>query len=184
MATRSALEKDYIVLITDLSSNSTRSIHPALGRITGFLDPDSKSQAIVQYSNGKVDRPISKLVVVVRADEQIPDKGKCFCPIAEKDEQVQKDDEKQEDGLPDHGDLEAAASLPDGDQPYSPVLPPRPEGLLPQPVERPPPRQVVVEEEKDEDKDVLTIRQRPDTSAGQEALPSRPRRQKRPLSKF
>ena len=55
MATRSALEKDDIVLITDLSSNSTRSIHPALGRITGFLDPDSKSQAIVQYSNGKVD---------------------------------------------------------------------------------------------------------------------------------
>ena len=164
MATRSDLEKDDIVLITDLSSNSTRSIHPGLGRITGFLDPDSKSQAIVKYSNGKVDRPISKLVVVVRADEQIPDKGKCFCPIAETDEQVQEDDEKQEEGPPDHGDLEAAASLPDGDQPDPPVLPPRPEELLPQPVERPPPGQVVVEEEdKDEDKDVRTVRQRPDS---------------------
>ena len=80
--------------------------------------------------------------------------------------------------------MEATASLPDGDQPDPPVRPPRPEELLPQPEDRPPPREVVEEEEKDEDKDVLTIRQRPDNSAGQEVLPSRPRRQKRPLSKF
>ena len=82
--------------------------------------------------------------------------------------------------------MEAAASLPDGDQPDPPVLPPCPEELLPQPVEKPPPGQVVVEEEEDKDgqKDVLAIRQRPDTLTGQGALPSRPRRQKRPLSKF
>ena len=79
-----------------------------------------------------------------------------------------------------------AASLPDGDQPDPPVLHLRQEELLPQPEDRPPPREVVVEEEeeKDEDKDVLTIRQRPDNSAGQEVLPSGPRRKKRPLSKF
>ena len=52
MATRSALELNDVVLITDLASNSTRGIHLALGRIIGFLDPDKKSQAIVKYSNG------------------------------------------------------------------------------------------------------------------------------------
>ena len=193
MATRSALEIGDVVSITDLCSNSTRSIHPALGRITEFLDPKSKSQAIVKYSNGKVDRPISKLVVVVRANEQIPDKGKCFCPIAETDEQVQEDVEEQEEESHVHSDLEAAASLPGGGQPDHPVLTLRPDDLPPQSEDRPPPGQVVEEEveeeekekeEEDEDKDVLTVRQRPDNSTGQEALPSRPRRQKKPLNKF
>ena len=86
----------FEIKITDLSNNTTRSIHPALGRITRFLDPDIKSQAIVKYSKGRVDRPISKLVVVVRADEQIPTKEKCFCPLAETDEQVQENHEEQE----------------------------------------------------------------------------------------
>ena len=110
MATRSALEINDVVLITDLSNNTTRSIHPALGRITGFLDPDSKSQAIVKYSNGRVDRPISKLVVVVRADEQIPAKGKCFCPLAETDEQVQENHEEQEVETPGPDDEDETAS--------------------------------------------------------------------------
>ena len=151
MATRSALEVDNVVLITDLSNNTTRGIHPALGRITGFLDPDKRSQAIVKYSNGQVDRPISKLVVVVRADEQIPAKGKCFCPLAEADEQVQESHEEQEVGPPGPDDWDAAAShqgeelqeglpgttvlVPDGDQRHPPVLPPPPEELLPQTVE-------------------------------------------------
>ena len=208
MATRSDLQKDDIVLITDLSNNSTRGIHPALGRITGFLDPDSQSQAIVKYSNGKVDRPISKLVVVVRADEQIPAKGKCFCPTVQTDDMLQEDEEIQEEILPDQNELEEASSLPDGDHPDPQVHPPRLEGLLPQTMETTPPRQVVVEdqekkdedkdvlgttpptvveedkEEKDEDKDVLTVRHNPDTQAEQVALSSRPQRQRRPLNKF
>ena len=53
MATRSALQEDDVVLITDLASNSSRSIHPALGCILGFLDPDRKFQAFVKYGNGK-----------------------------------------------------------------------------------------------------------------------------------
>ena len=85
MATHFDLEVNDVVLITDLSNNSTRGIHPALGRITGFLDPEKKSQAIVNYSNGLVDRPISRLVRIVKALEQIPAKGKCFCPLAEAD---------------------------------------------------------------------------------------------------
>ena len=79
--------------------------------------------------------------------------------------------------------MEAAASLPDGDQPDPPVLPLRPDELPPHSEDRPPPVQVVAEEEKEEeeevkdkDEDVLTVRQRPDNSTEQEALPSRPRR--------
>ncbi len=50
METRSELELNDVVLVTDLASSSTRGIHPALGRIIGFLDPERKSQAIVKYS--------------------------------------------------------------------------------------------------------------------------------------
>ena len=74
MATRSALEQNDLVLITDLASNNTRGIHPALGRIIGFLDADKKSQAIVKYSNGQVDVPISRLVRILKANEIIPAK--------------------------------------------------------------------------------------------------------------
>ena len=83
METRSELKLNDVVLVTDLANTSTRGIHPALGRITGFLDPETKSQAIVQYitqtnSKSTVNQPISKLVRIVKADETIPAKGKCF----------------------------------------------------------------------------------------------------------
>ena len=110
MATRSALELNDVVLITDLASNSTRGIHPALGGIIGFLDPDKKSQAIVKYSNGRVDIPISRLVGIVKAKEIIPAKGKCFCPLAEVDVQVQEGHEDQEEGSPGPDYLDKAAS--------------------------------------------------------------------------
>ena len=72
MATHAALQVNDKVLITDLSSNSGRSNpHPALGRIEKFLDPASRSQAVVKYHSGKVDRPVSRLVRVVKADEEI-----------------------------------------------------------------------------------------------------------------
>lgn len=90
METRSELELNDVVLVTDLASSSTRGIHPALGRIIGFLDPERKSQAIVKYSQGKLNRPISKLVRIVKANETIPVKGKCFCPLAKADEQLKK----------------------------------------------------------------------------------------------
>ena len=134
MATRSALEQNDVVLITDLSSNSTRGIHPALSCIIGFLNPDKKSQAIVKYSNGQVDRPISRLVRIVKANEIIPAKGNCFCPLAEVDEQVQESHEDQEEGPLGPDDLDAAASHQDGDQRHPPVLLPPPEELLPQTV--------------------------------------------------
>ena len=72
MATQSALQVNDIVLITDLASNSGRnSPHPALGRIIDFIDPEHRSQAVVEYHSGKVDRPVSHLVRVVKADEEI-----------------------------------------------------------------------------------------------------------------
>jgi hypothetical protein len=190
MATRSNLEIGDVVLITDLSSNSTRSVHPALGRITGFLDPDSKSQAIVKYSNGKVERPVSKLVVVVRASElPVNEKGKLFCPIAETDEQVQEDVEEQEKESYVYGDLEATASIPDEGHPDPPVLPLRPDDLPPQSENSPPPGQVVEKEEKEKEKgdvvkDTPTVRQGPENLTGQEAPSNRPRRQRKPLDKF
>ena len=70
-------------------------------------------------------------------------KGKCFCPLAEAEERVQESHEEQEEGPPEHDDWDAAASHQDGDQRDPPVLPPRPEELLPQPVERAPPEEVV-----------------------------------------
>ena len=130
-----ALELNDVVLITDLASNNTRGIHPALGRIIGFLDPDKKSQAIVKYSNGQIDRLISTLVGIVKANEIIPAKGKCFYPLAEVDEQVQESHEDQEEGPPGPDDLDAGASHQDGDQRHPPVLPSPPEELLPKAVE-------------------------------------------------
>ena len=153
MATCSALELNDVVLITDLASNSTRGIHPGLGRIIGFLDPDKKSQAIVIYSNSQVDRPISRLVRIVKANEITPAKGKSSCPLAEVDEQVQESHEDPEEGPPGPVDLDAAASHQDEDQQHPPVLPSPPEELLPQTVEdlpvdaveepTPPPEEVV-----------------------------------------
>ena len=153
MATRSALELNDVVLITDLASNSIRGIHPALGRIIGFLDPDKKSQAFVKYSNRQVDRPISRLVHIVKGNEIIPAKGQCFCQLAEVDGQVQESHEDQDKGPPGPDDLDAAASHQDGHQRHPPVLPSPPEELLLQMVEElpvdvveepsPPPGEVV-----------------------------------------
>ena len=79
MATQSALQVNDIVLITDLASNSGRSSpHPAIGRIIDFIDPEHRSQAVVKYHAGKVDRPVSRLVRVVKADEEISKKGNCI----------------------------------------------------------------------------------------------------------
>ena len=90
MATESALQINDIVLITDLSSNSGRTNPlPALGRIEEFLDPETKSQAVVKYHSGRVDRPISRLVRVVKANEEISKKGKTICPYALADEEIQ-----------------------------------------------------------------------------------------------
>ena len=115
LSTCSALQEDDIVLITDLASNSSRGIHPALGRIVGFLDPDRKSQAIVKFSNGKIARPVSRIVRVVKANEQIGHRGKCICPYAEADEQVQDDHEEQEEDLPAPDDIDMAANHQDED---------------------------------------------------------------------
>ena len=50
MAEQSTLELDDVVLLTDLADNSGRSNpHATLGRIIGFMDPDTRTQVIVKY---------------------------------------------------------------------------------------------------------------------------------------
>ena len=200
METRSELKLNDVVLVTDLANTSTRRIHPALGRITGFLDPETKSQAIVQYSTqtnpkSTVNRPISKLVRIVKADETIPAKGKCFCPLALPDELLQEPPE------PDHI---AAADLQDEDQRHLRVPAPLPEAPLPQveeevPVDRreeaAPPQVEVVEVTSQRPGTVLRggpsqaslngetapARGRDNTQADR---PQRPERTRKKLSKF
>ena len=90
MATRSELQLNDIVLITDLSSNSGHSSpHAALGRIISFLD-DANSQAVVKYHGGQVDRPVGKLVRIVKAGEQISEKGQGICPLSQENEEIQE----------------------------------------------------------------------------------------------
>ena len=48
-----AEQLDDVVLLTDLADNSGRSNpHAALGRVIGFKDPDTQSQAVVKYLQG------------------------------------------------------------------------------------------------------------------------------------
>ena len=109
-------------MITDLASNSGRSNpHPALGRIIDFIDPEHRSQAVVKYHAGTVDRPVSRLVRVVKADENISKKGKSICPYAIADEEIQEAWNDEEDtNLPapeedaaDHQDDDQREELPD-----------------------------------------------------------------------
>ena len=118
MATQSALQVNDIVLITDLALNSGRSSpHPALGRIIDFVDPEHRSQAVVKYHAGKVDRPVSRLVRVVKADEEISKKGKSNCPYAIADEEIQAGwNEEEEENLPAPEENDMAASHQDDDQ--------------------------------------------------------------------
>ena len=75
MATKSALKQGDIVLIDDLASNSGRSSpSPALSQLIWFMD-DTNSQAVIRYHGGQVDRPVGKLVRMVKSREQISEKG-------------------------------------------------------------------------------------------------------------
>ena len=67
MAEQSTLFIQDIVLIVDLADNSGRSNpNTALGCVEGFLDPDTRSQVIVKYHQGTVNRPTGKLVTLVK----------------------------------------------------------------------------------------------------------------------
>ena len=67
MAEQSTLFIQDIVLIVDLADNSGRSNpNTALGCVEGFLDPDTRSQVIVKYHQGTVNRPTGKLVRLVK----------------------------------------------------------------------------------------------------------------------
>ncbi|MCP3659323.1 MAG: hypothetical protein GY830_02985, partial [Bacteroidetes bacterium] len=80
-------QKGAVVLISDLASRSGRDHpHPRLARITGWLD-DQKSQAILTYQGGTVNRPVGKLIFLVD-DQQIPQRGLMFDPLIRDDQAV------------------------------------------------------------------------------------------------
>ena len=79
MAKTSSLKIEDVVLISDLADNSGRSNpHAALGQVIGFLDPDTRSQAIVKYHQGTVKKPTGKLVRLIKKSEQVPTNGLLF----------------------------------------------------------------------------------------------------------
>ena len=201
MATESALQIGDICLITDLSSNSGRSNPlPALGRIEKFLDPESRSQAVLKYHSGKVDRPISKLVRVVKADEEISKKGKTICPYVLADEDIQANwDEEDEEVEDPHEDLRDALQPPvpgtglgqDVHGHQESVPPPGP----PRAQETPEEQEEQQEEEQQQEDDRSIAPGHPagplptDYSLPQALTPnlgsqSRPKRRKNPVNKF
>ena len=98
-----------VVLITDMAGRGGRDHpYPRLARITAWMDPKTKSQALL--SNG-VNRPVGHLTLLVAANEQIDTGGKVI------DEQVQADQEAFD--LINNG-------LEDGASPSPPGAPPPP----------------------------------------------------------
>ena len=63
----------------NFADNSGRSNpHAALGRVIDFMDPDTRSQAILKYHQGTVNRPTGRLVRLVKKSEQVPTKCLLF----------------------------------------------------------------------------------------------------------
>ena len=82
-----------------------------------FIDPEHRSQAVLKYHSGKVDRPVSRLVRVVKADEEISKKGKCICPYAIADKEIQAGwNEEEEEKIPEPEENDMATGHQDDDQ--------------------------------------------------------------------
>ena len=140
----------------------------------------------MRYHSGKVDRPISRLVRVVKADEEISKKGKTICPYALADEEIQAGwDEDSEDlhaqdeygmdtnhqGDDQHEDLQGATQLrvPEEDDEQDVRRPPQ--GVQTPLLPNPPSRNLLLgqgqdqeepQEEEDKEKqetedDILTV---------------------------
>ena len=117
----SPLQLGDAVLITDLNSTSIRSNpHPAVGRISGFMDND-RAQAIKSYAAGSVNRPIKSLVVLVRKDEQIDEKGLCFDPLVIADQELNQvlelEDQLEDEDENQHVDVEEEVDVKKEDGP-------------------------------------------------------------------
>lgn len=90
-----------ICLIMDLPARSGRlHPHPRMGRLVRFLD-DEENQAQIEYAGphgpAYVDRPLSKLVLLVSQAEQIPQPGLLFDPLIEADQQVLRAEEARQE---------------------------------------------------------------------------------------
>ena len=80
-----------IVLVTDLASKSGRDHpYPRLAKIVGWLD-EQKSQAVLRYQGGTVNRPVGKLSLLVPSSQKIPEKGLMFDALVQADQDVLED---------------------------------------------------------------------------------------------
>ena len=73
------------------------------------MDND-RAQAIISYAAGSVNRPIESLVVLVRKDEQIDEKGLCFDPLVRADKELNQvlelEDQLEDEDENQHVDVE------------------------------------------------------------------------------
>ena len=104
MAEQSTLELQDIVWITDFADNSGKSNPKAAqGCEVGFLDLDTRSQAIVKYHQRTVNRPTEKLVRLVKKSEQVPTEGLLFDNMVTTDREIQQDlQDQDQDGHKDN----------------------------------------------------------------------------------
>ena len=138
---------------------------------------------MVKYHSGRVDRPISRLVRVVKANEKISKKGKTICPYALADEEIQAgwnedsedihaqdeygmDTNHQDDDQ--HEDLQGASQPHVQEEDGEQEVHRRPQGVQTPPL----PRSQEVAQEKDGDKekqetqdDILTVEEGPSPAA-------------------
>ena len=154
---------------------------------------------MVRYHSGKVDRPISGLVRVVKANEEISKKGKTICPYAFADEEIQASwDEDSEDihaqdeyGMDtDHQNDDQHENLQGASQPHVPEeddeqdVRRRPQGVQTPPLPIPPSRKLPLgqgqnqEEAQEEDGDqvkqetqdhILTVEEGPQPQPPQDS---------------
>ena len=113
MATRSDLQLNNVVFITDLASSSNRSSpHPAIGKVVDFIDLKHRSQAVVLYHGGEVNRSVGKLVRIVKSGEIICEKRQSICPLSQADEDIQAAWKEEDEG--EEGELPQALDVPGG----------------------------------------------------------------------
>ena len=70
---------------------------------------------MLRYHSGKVDRPVSLLVRVVKADEEISRKGKTICPYVLADEDIQAGWNDDSEAIPAKNEYDLDRNLQDED---------------------------------------------------------------------
>ncbi len=109
-----------VVLVTDMASPSGRDHpFPRLARIVDWLDA-KHSQAVLSIG---VNRPVGALVLLVGADEQVPDAGLMFDNLVAADDEFFNDLRPQTEGSVATLQEAGAGDTPAGGDPAAPAAP-------------------------------------------------------------